>query len=130
MHGLSNVDPGMKIDWGKTSIDYAKYRPGPPLSFYKKLKQLGVGHEGQAILHLGTGTGVLARQFAKQGCKVIGTDVSNEQVKMAETLAKMENLHAEFKAVPTEEISFVDERSFKERWCFDYFAFFLAATSR
>lgn len=41
MHGLGSVDPGMKIDWGKTSLDYAKYRPGPPMSFYKKLQSLG-----------------------------------------------------------------------------------------
>ena len=43
MHGLNPLDPGMKIDWGKTSLDYAKYRPGPPLSFYERLKKLNVG---------------------------------------------------------------------------------------
>ena len=25
MHGLNNADPGMTIDWGKTSLDYAKH---------------------------------------------------------------------------------------------------------
>jgi 2-polyprenyl-3-methyl-5-hydroxy-6-metoxy-1,4-benzoquinol methylase len=104
MHGLGNIDPGMNVDWGKTSLDYAKYRPGPPLSFYERLKSFGVGLSGQRILDLGTGTGVLARQFAKQQCVVTGTDLSPEQIKMAETLAELENLKIRLQAVPTEEI--------------------------
>jgi cyclopropane fatty-acyl-phospholipid synthase-like methyltransferase len=122
MHGLSSIDPGMKFDWGKTSIDYAKYRPGPPISFYERLEKLGVGLAGQSILDLGTGTGVLARQFAKQGCSVIGTDISAEQVKMAQTLAELEKTDATFKAVPTEEIHF-DEKfdAITASQCFLYF---------
>lgn len=113
----------MTIDWGKTSVEYAKYRPGPPLSFYEKLWQLGVGKQGQSILDLGTGTGVLARQFAKQGCDVTGTDVSDEQVKMAETLANMENLSVVFKVIPTEEISFPHKKfdAITANQCFLYF---------
>ena len=42
MYGLNNTDPGMTIDWGKTSLDYAKYRPGPPPSFYERLKKFSV----------------------------------------------------------------------------------------
>lgn len=42
MHGLGADDPGRKIDWGLTSEDYAKYRPGPPETFYDKLKVLGI----------------------------------------------------------------------------------------
>jgi SAM-dependent methyltransferase len=106
MHGLGSVDPGMSIDWGKTSLDYARYRPGPPPSFYQKLMSLNVGVKGQHILDLGTGTGVLARQFAKQGCEVTGTDISEEQVRMAATLAEMEHLKIRFEHVPTEQIHF------------------------
>lgn len=122
MHGFHNADPGMTIDWGKTSLDYAKYRPGPPISFYERLKKLGVGNPGQTILDLGTGTGVFARQFAKQGCEVFGTDISPEQIKMAETLASMENLTVNFRAIPTEEISF-DQKfdSITANQCFLYF---------
>jgi len=36
--GTNTIDPGMEIDWGKTSADYANYRPGPPISLYEKLK--------------------------------------------------------------------------------------------
>lgn len=123
MHGLNNKDPGMTIDWGKTSLDYAKYRPGPPLSFYDRLKQNGIGLNGQSILDLGTGTGVLARQFAKQGCIVAGTDISSEQIKMAEALSKMENLKIDFRTVPTEEINFSESffDAITANQCFLYF---------
>jgi cyclopropane fatty-acyl-phospholipid synthase-like methyltransferase len=122
MHGLGSIDPGMNIDWGKTSLDYAKYRPGPPITFYQKLQSLGVGNQGQHILDLGTGTGVLARQFAKQGCNVIGTDISAEQIKMAQTLAEIENLQVQFQAVRTEEINFSSQfDAITANQCFLYF---------
>lgn len=122
MHGLNNHDPGMTIDWGKTSLDYAKYRPGPPPSFYQKLKELGVGSPHQAILDLGTGTGVLARQFSRQGCDVTGTDISPEQIKMAQTLAEFEHLKAEFITIPTEEINFTKKFDvITANQCFLYF---------
>lgn len=96
MHDLGSFDGGRIIDWGKTSEEYAKYRPGPPESFYRKLLSEGVGTNGQAILDLGTGTGVLARQFAKQGAIVTGLDISENQIKMAEALAKNDNLVVKF----------------------------------
>ena len=65
-----------------------------------------MGLKGQHILDLGTGTGVLARQFAKQGCEVTGTDISEEQVRMAEALAQMEQLKVRFQHIPTEQINF------------------------
>ncbi len=122
MHGLGSIDPGMNVDWGKTSLDYAKYRAGPPPSLYQKLFRLNVGTPSQKILDLGTGTGVLARQFAKQGCEVVGTDISPEQIKMAETLAALDNLKIEFKTIPTEEIHF-DKKfdAIAASQCFLYF---------
>jgi 2-polyprenyl-3-methyl-5-hydroxy-6-metoxy-1,4-benzoquinol methylase len=111
MIGTSTIDPGMEMDWGKTSEDYAKYRPGPPISLYEKLKALGVGLPGQRVLDIGTGTGVIARQMARQECKVTATDISKEQVLMAQTLSKKENLEINFKDCPSEEISF-EENSF------------------
>ena len=52
-----NIDAGRSIDWGKTSQDYDRYRPGPPDSFYRKLQALDVGLPGQSLLDMGTGTG-------------------------------------------------------------------------
>ena len=75
LSNIGAVDEGMSIDWGKTSLDYASYRPGPPPSFYERLVALGIGKAGQHLLDLGTGTGVIARQMARQGCHVSGIDV-------------------------------------------------------
>lgn len=96
MHGLKAFDGDKKIDWGKTSADYAAHRPGPPASFFKRLAEVGVGLEGQSILDLGTGTGVLARAFARAGANVAGVDVSADQIEMAKRLADDEQLAAEF----------------------------------
>jgi 2-polyprenyl-3-methyl-5-hydroxy-6-metoxy-1,4-benzoquinol methylase len=92
----AEVDGGIGADWGKTSRDYAEHRPGPPLSFYQKLAALEIGLPGQTVLDLGTGTGVIARQMARQGCKVWATHISDTQVKMAQTLATEENLDITF----------------------------------
>ncbi len=96
MHGLTSRDGNKVIDWGKTSDDYSAFRSGPPPSFYARLAALGVGLEDQMILDMGTGTGVLARQFARQRSVVFGIDKSAEQVAMAARLAEEEGLRVDF----------------------------------
>jgi hypothetical protein len=32
------IDAGRPIDWGRVANDYARYRPGPPDSFYEQLR--------------------------------------------------------------------------------------------
>jgi len=94
----------------------------PPPSFYQRLSSLGVGVADQKILDLGTGTGVLARQFAKQGCEVFASDISPEQVKMAETLAQLENLKITTKIAPAEESDFGRQfDAITANQCFLYF---------
>lgn len=120
----SDVDAGRDIDWGRTSKDYAKYRPGPPPSVYEILKVHGIGLKGQKVLDQGTGTGVFARQMARQGCEVIGTDLSPDQVQMAKALAADEGLtNVSFQASPAEVNPFPDH-SFdvmSASQCFSYF---------
>ena len=96
MHNVPAQDGDLVIDWGKTSSDYSVYRAGPPVGFYERLAALGVGLPGQKILDLGTGTGVLARQFARQGARVSGIDISHQQIAAARALAAEENLDVEF----------------------------------
>ena len=104
MHGLSKHDGDRIVDWGLTSSDYAVYRPGPPDSFYTRLAALGVGLSGQRILDLGTGTGVLAAQFARQGAMVSAVDVSPEQIMAARQLAEEDELLVDFHVAPAEEL--------------------------
>lgn len=117
-------DNGRDIDWGRASEDYAKYRPGPPISLYQMLQAQGVGLKGQRVLDQGTGTGVFGRQLAKQGCQVIGTDISENQIKFAQVLAEKESLkNIEFRVSPAEVNPFEDH-SFdiiSASQCFVYF---------
>ncbi len=106
-----SIDAGRSIDWGRTSEDYAQYRPGPPTSLYEKLRAHDVGILGQRILDLGTGTGVLAREFARRGCVVAGVDISAEQIEAAKRLAADERLAGDFRVAPAEAVPF-DDASF------------------
>jgi SAM-dependent methyltransferase len=106
MHGLGATDPGRRIDWGRTSDDYAAFRPGPPDSFYAKLAALGVGVPDQRILDLGTGTGVLARRFAAQGARCAGIDVAAGQIEAARRLAREGGLDVDFRVAPAEATPF------------------------
>lgn len=108
MEKLNTLDNGRNIDWGRTSADYARYRPGPPNSLYEVLKPLGIGIRGQEVLDQGTGTGVFARQLALQGCKVTCTDISAEQIAMAIELAKQQGLETTFQVAAAEKQPFDD----------------------
>ena len=57
------IDGGKKFDWGRVSADYAKYRDIYPQVFYQKIFDLGLCKDGQRILDMGTGTGVLPRNL-------------------------------------------------------------------
>jgi len=120
----SEFDHGRDIDWGKASHDYAKYRPGPPLSLYKMLQAHNIGVPGQTVLDQGTGTGVFGRQLAKQGCRVVGTDISDNQIQFARELAKADGLKdIDFLVSPAEVNPFADS-SFdiiSASQCFIYF---------
>jgi SAM-dependent methyltransferase len=102
------IDAGREIDWGRTSADYAQYRPGPPPSLYEKLRAHDVGLPAQRILDLGTGTGVLAREFARRGCAAAGVDISAEQIEAAQRLAADEGLAVNFRVAPAEATPFPD----------------------
>jgi cyclopropane fatty-acyl-phospholipid synthase-like methyltransferase len=95
------------FNWGKTTLDYAKFRPKPPLSFYKKLKALDIGLPGQRIIDLGTGLGPLAIQFAKQNCKVSAIDKSKEQILMAKKIAEKNKVKIDFQILESEKIKFL-----------------------
>jgi len=104
MHGVSKHDGGRDIDWGRTSADYARFRPGYPTSLFERLRALGVGLPGHRVLDLGTGTGNVARALARAGCDVVGVDVAAEQIETARALAADEGLgNARFAVAPAED---------------------------
>ncbi len=106
---FDGVDAGRAFDWGRTSEDYDRFRPGPPDSFYRKLAALDIGLPGQRMLDLGTGTGLLARRFAAEGADVDGIDVSADQIAMARTAADREGVGARFQVAAAESLPFADD---------------------
>lgn len=105
---FEHVDAGRSIDWGRTSADYDRYRPGPPDSFYQRLAALGIGLPGQRLLDLGTGTGLLARRFAAAGAVVSGLDVSSGQLEMARAAAARDGVDVDFRQGGAESLPFDD----------------------
>lgn len=100
------VDDYPGIVWDRVSDDYLKYRSGPPPSFYGRLKERGVGRPGQRLLDFGTGTGVLARNFARAGARVSGVDSSPGQIEQAIQAAAAEGLAIDFRVAPAESTPF------------------------
>jgi len=100
------IDAGRAIDWGKTSRDYDRYRPGPPDSFYRRLQAMEIGLPDQRLLDLGTGTGLLARRFASQGTEVSGVDISDGQITMAKSAAEKQALSINYLVAYAENLPF------------------------
>lgn len=81
-------DNGRGFDWRLASSDYAKYRDIYPDEFYERIVHLGYCRDGQRVLDLGTGTGVLPRNMCKYGAKIVGADISENQINMQKSLAR------------------------------------------
>ena len=103
------IDSGKAFDWGRTSKEYAKYRDIYPKEFYKKMVDRSLCVNGQKVLDLGTGTGVLPRNMYKYGAEWTGTDISPEQIEQAKRLAAASNMKMEFQTVSAENVDFPDE---------------------
>lgn len=101
-----NIDSGKPFDWGKTSLDYAKFRDIYPPEFYKKIISRNLCINGQNVLDIGTGTGVLPRNMYHYGANWTATDISENQIKQAGLLSK--NMDIKYFAVPAENINFSD----------------------
>ncbi len=97
-------------DFGLTSQDYAQHRVGFPDSFFDRLASLEIIKPGQQIVDLGTGTGSLARGFARRGCHVIGIDIAAPQLEQARALAEAAGLEVDFR-VGRAEVTGLPDRS-------------------
>lgn len=101
-----NIDGGKGFDFGRTSRDYAKYRDIYPQEFYDKIICRGLCKNGQRVLDLGTGTGVLPRGLYRYGAKWVGTDISENQIAQAKRLSAGKDIT--YRVLPAEEIDFSD----------------------
>ncbi len=116
-----NIDGGKAFDWGKTSVDYAKYRDIYPQEFYDRIVLRNLCINGQSILDVGTGTGVLPRNMYHYGANWTGTDISENQIKQAKTLS--EGMNIDYYALSAEDINFPDHSfdAITACQCFWYF---------
>lgn len=90
------------VDFGKTSDDYARFRPGPPPSVYDRLERFAP-IAGSSVVDLGCGTGAIACAFAARGAaRCVGVDPSEPQVQAARRLAAEADLACEFRAAKAE----------------------------
>jgi SAM-dependent methyltransferase len=105
---MTQVYDGGDVDWGKTSRDYATWRPNYPAKFYTLLATLGVDLPGQHILDLGTGIGFLALTFAEAGALVTGVDIAEGQIEEARHRARQIGSDAQFLVAPAEETGLAD----------------------
>lgn len=96
-------------DFGKAASDYAIYRKGFPQSFFDRLLRDGVGKASQRILDLGTGTGTLARGFAKQGAVATGLDITPELIEQARKLGEKDGVHVDYVLGKAEEVPLPSE---------------------
>jgi len=102
----------MPIDFGLTADDYARHRAGFPDALFDRLARLfRVGLAGQHILDLGTGTGALARGFARRGAVVTGLDPSTEMTAQAAELDRAAGITIRYVTATAEDTGLPD-RSF------------------
>ncbi len=92
----------MKPDFGATAGDYAQHREGFPGSLFDRLATFGVGALGDCVVDLGTGTGTMARGFARLGCTVTGVDIAKPLLDEAQRIDRTEGLHIKYREAPAE----------------------------
>ena len=96
------IDAGKEFDFGKTSADYARFRDIYPDVFYEQLTSRNLCINGQSVLDVGTGTGVLPRNMYRFGAKWTAVDISAAQIEMAKLLSQ--GMDIQYLVSPTEKL--------------------------
>lgn len=102
--------------WEKRSRSYLKeYNPieidyGPGVPNEDKLKLIG-SVKNKKVLDLGCGGGQISIAFAKKGARVIGIDLSEEQIKFAKKLAEKNKVKISFEQGSFQKLSTIKSGS-------------------
>lgn len=104
-----SIDHGQVFDWGRASKEYAKYRDIYPKEFYEKLAELSLGIQGQKVLDIGTGTGVIPRNMYIYGADWTGVDISENQITYAKQLSQNAEMNIKYFVSAAEDIDFPAE---------------------
>jgi SAM-dependent methyltransferase len=121
---LEYIDKGKEFDFGRVSVDYAKFRDIYPDSMYDKLIDFGIGGSGRRILDLGSGTAVLPINLARTGACFVASDISENQLRYGEALVREKGIgNISFKHCSAEDTGFEDESfdAVTAVQCFHYF---------
>jgi SAM-dependent methyltransferase len=102
----SFIDQGRSFDYGRIPSTYAAFRSSLPDDFYRRLQRWGIGLPGHRLLDLGTGTGIVARAFARRGAIVTGIDISEGMIGEARRLAIEEGVQVRFVVAAAEALPF------------------------
>lgn len=105
--GAAVREYGRGVDFGRTSDDYARFRPGPPASLYDRVERV-VPLRGVVACDVGTGTGLGAIEMAKRGAKVIGVDPAPEQLDAAGRAAQAAQVPLEVRVGTAEALPLED----------------------
>jgi len=95
----------MTADFGRTARDYAAHRKGFPQAFYDRLAERGIATQGQRVLDVGTGTGLVARALALRGCDVVGLDPADKLLDAARELDRQAGVDIEYVSGEAEAIA-------------------------
>ncbi|KAA6223942.1 SAM-dependent methyltransferase [Streptomyces albofaciens JCM 4342] len=98
-------------DFGLTAQDYSRHRAGFPPELVERLVTAGLELPGKDVLDIGTGTGSLARLFARAGATVTGLDPAAALLEQAKELDRAAGVEVDYR-VATAEDTGLPEASF------------------
>jgi SAM-dependent methyltransferase len=90
-------------DFARTAADYASHRAGFPTELIDRLAAGGIARPGARVVDLGTGTGSLARLFAKRGCDVTAVDIASPLLEQARRLDRDAGVEIDYRQARAEE---------------------------
>ncbi|WP_432105868.1 class I SAM-dependent methyltransferase [Streptomyces sp. bgisy091] len=94
---------GLDPDFGLTAHDYTRHRAGFPPEIIERLGRLGAKVAEGDVLDLGTGTGSLARLFARAGARVTGIDPAAALLEQAKGLDREAGVEIAYEVATAED---------------------------